>query len=389
MTLTGFHTDHRPAGWCGASPERWFTAPVHPVPSAAVASDLDPLEQHLVTALRALSREAGGPPAPDEAQAAWRAQAASRAIDHAARWLQEQRLGFYTIGSAGHESNACVALALRPDRPGAAALPLGRLLPRPRRSRPGRDGVGDVLLGHGRGEPTSRSPAAGTRCSATTTSRSSRRPRRSPRTCRAPSAWRSPSTAARKLGVPIAVAGRRVVVCSSATPRSTTRRRRPRSTPRPALRAPAACRCRCCSSARTTASGSACRRRAGWVEQSLRGRPELRYVEPSTATDPAAVLDDAARARRAGSASTGGPRSCTCAPCATAATPAPTWRPRIARRPGDPGRRRARPAARHRRAAGRRRALDRRRASSAADYLAVRARVRERGARRDGAAAAA
>jgi len=82
-----------------------------------VASDLDPLEQHLVTALRALSAEDGGPPVPAEAEAAWRAQTASRAIDHAARWLQEQRRGFYTIGSAGHESNAYVALGLRRSDP--------------------------------------------------------------------------------------------------------------------------------------------------------------------------------------------------------------------------------------------------------------------------------
>ena len=38
-----------------------------------MAGDLDPLEQHLVTALRALSAEDGGPPVPDEAEAAWRA----------------------------------------------------------------------------------------------------------------------------------------------------------------------------------------------------------------------------------------------------------------------------------------------------------------------------
>ena len=83
---------------------------VHPVRSPAVASDLDPLEQHLVTALRAIPGETEQPSAPAEVEAAWRAQVASRAIDHAARWLQEQRRGFYTIGSAGHESNAYVAL---------------------------------------------------------------------------------------------------------------------------------------------------------------------------------------------------------------------------------------------------------------------------------------
>ena len=59
--------------------------------------------------------------------------------------------GFYTIGSSGHEANAFVAGGAAADRPGAAALPLGRLLPgavppgagprrRPRRA-PGPAGV--------------------------------------------------------------------------------------------------------------------------------------------------------------------------------------------------------------------------------------------------------
>lgn len=42
----------------------------------------------------------------------------SRVLDHTARWLRVHRgLGFYTIGSAGHESNAVVATALRIDDP--------------------------------------------------------------------------------------------------------------------------------------------------------------------------------------------------------------------------------------------------------------------------------
>src|SRR6266508_4005176 len=44
-------------------------------------------------------------------------QLASRHLDHTARWLRAQGLGFYTIGSAGHESNAFVAAALRPTDP--------------------------------------------------------------------------------------------------------------------------------------------------------------------------------------------------------------------------------------------------------------------------------
>ena len=45
------------------------------------------------------------------------AQATSRHLDFAARVLQSQGRGFYTIGSAGHEGNAAVAAALRPTDP--------------------------------------------------------------------------------------------------------------------------------------------------------------------------------------------------------------------------------------------------------------------------------
>lgn len=45
------------------------------------------------------------------------AQLQSRHLDFAARWMQTQGRGYYTIGSAGHESNAAVALATRPTDP--------------------------------------------------------------------------------------------------------------------------------------------------------------------------------------------------------------------------------------------------------------------------------
>jgi 2-oxoisovalerate dehydrogenase E1 component len=49
--------------------------------------------------------------------ALFEAQATSRHLDVAARTLQQQGRGFYTIGSAGHESNAMIALATRPTDP--------------------------------------------------------------------------------------------------------------------------------------------------------------------------------------------------------------------------------------------------------------------------------
>ena len=45
------------------------------------------------------------------------AQARSRHLDFAARWLQSEGEGHYTIGSAGHESNAALGLLSRIDDP--------------------------------------------------------------------------------------------------------------------------------------------------------------------------------------------------------------------------------------------------------------------------------
>ncbi len=111
-----------------------------------MTDDLDPLEQHLVDALRALPAPVSRDSVPVEAEAAWRAGIESRAIDHAARWLQSQRLGYYTIGSAGHESNALVALALRTTDPALLHYRSGGFY-LARAGQAGRDGVWDVLLG--------------------------------------------------------------------------------------------------------------------------------------------------------------------------------------------------------------------------------------------------
>ena len=82
-----------------------------------MAAELDPLEEHLLEALRALEPSAALRAAPPEVEDLWRAQVDSRQADYAARWLQQHGRSFYTIGSAGHESNAAVALALRVDDP--------------------------------------------------------------------------------------------------------------------------------------------------------------------------------------------------------------------------------------------------------------------------------
>ena len=54
---------------------------------------------------------------PGRALAYYRAQVSSRHLDQVGRDLQAIGEGFYTISSAGHEANAAVALALRPDDP--------------------------------------------------------------------------------------------------------------------------------------------------------------------------------------------------------------------------------------------------------------------------------
>ena len=111
-----------------------------------MTADLDPLEQHLLDALTALTPPPARVDVPGAATDAWRAQVDSRAIDHAARWLQAQKLGFYTIGSAGHESNAYVALALRPTDPALLHYRSGGFY-LARAGQTGHDGAWDVVRG--------------------------------------------------------------------------------------------------------------------------------------------------------------------------------------------------------------------------------------------------
>ncbi|MGH3880476.1 MAG: thiamine pyrophosphate-dependent enzyme, partial [Actinophytocola sp.] len=75
------------------------------------------------------------------------AQATSRHLDLAARRLKAEGDGFYTIGSAGHESNAAVAMALRPTDPALLHYRSGGFYVARARQVPGHDPVRDVLLG--------------------------------------------------------------------------------------------------------------------------------------------------------------------------------------------------------------------------------------------------
>ena len=111
-----------------------------------MSDDLDPLELHLLAALAELVPAAAPVAAGPEAAALWRAQVDSRHCDFAARWLQREGRSFYAISSAGHESNAAVALALRPTDPALLHYRSGGFY-LARSGQAGHDGVRDILLG--------------------------------------------------------------------------------------------------------------------------------------------------------------------------------------------------------------------------------------------------
>ncbi|MBI4882593.1 MAG: MFS transporter [Actinobacteria bacterium] len=70
-------------------------------------------------------------------------QVATRHCDLAARWLRSQGAGYYTISSAGHESNAAVAMALHPTDPALLHYRSGGFY----LARAGLAGVHDILAG--------------------------------------------------------------------------------------------------------------------------------------------------------------------------------------------------------------------------------------------------
>jgi 2-oxoisovalerate dehydrogenase E1 component len=75
------------------------------------------------------------------------AQAGSRHLDLAARYLRAEGHGFYTIGSAGHEANAAVGAALRPSDPALLHYRSGAFYLARAAQVPGSEPLKDVLLG--------------------------------------------------------------------------------------------------------------------------------------------------------------------------------------------------------------------------------------------------
>ncbi|WP_243787898.1 thiamine pyrophosphate-dependent enzyme [Saccharopolyspora gloriosae] len=114
---------------------------------------IEQIDEHFTSAVAdmvpALSGTGAEPGASSAAElsALFDAQAGSRHLDFAARALGRRKLGFYSIGSSGHESNAAVAAALRPTDPALLHYRSGAFYLRRARQVPGHDPLRDVLLG--------------------------------------------------------------------------------------------------------------------------------------------------------------------------------------------------------------------------------------------------
>ena len=110
--------------------------------------DLHELERALLDGIRATA-PATEPTsiAPDWLPPLYTAQVQSRVLDHTARWLRGTGKGYYTIGSAGHESNGAVAAALRPTDPALLHYRSGAFYCARAHQKSGHDPVRDVLAG--------------------------------------------------------------------------------------------------------------------------------------------------------------------------------------------------------------------------------------------------
>jgi 2-oxoisovalerate dehydrogenase E1 component len=80
---------------------------------------VETVDEHFVRQVRALAPVPGDPEPADgeQLERLFDAQAQSRHLDLAARWLHSEGKGYYTIGSAGHESNAALGLLSRVTDP--------------------------------------------------------------------------------------------------------------------------------------------------------------------------------------------------------------------------------------------------------------------------------
>src|SRR6188508_2763996 len=110
--------------------------------------DLHELERALLDGIASGGAAPHGHEAtPDWLTSLYTAQVQSRVLDHTARWLRGSGKGYYTIGSAGHESNGAVAAALRPTDPALLHYRSGAFYCVRAQQRPGHDAIRDVLGG--------------------------------------------------------------------------------------------------------------------------------------------------------------------------------------------------------------------------------------------------
>ncbi len=122
-------------------------------------TNVEELEAHFFDAVRRLDRPDRSPRTADEpvregsgltvagCLQVFTAQLVARHLDLAARWMQAQGRGYYTIGSAGHEGNAAVAAALRPTDPALLHYRSAGFYVRRAMQVDGIDPIRDVLLG--------------------------------------------------------------------------------------------------------------------------------------------------------------------------------------------------------------------------------------------------
>ena len=111
---------------------------------------VDAIDEHFTREVRALPDPGRGLPDVPEIRAGqlvalFRAQAQSRHLDFAARWLEARGDGFYTIGSAGHESNAALGLLSAPTDPALLHYRSGGFYAARAAGNPAVDPVRDVL----------------------------------------------------------------------------------------------------------------------------------------------------------------------------------------------------------------------------------------------------
>lgn len=107
----------------------------------------EPIDEHFSTAVAGFGAQQAAKGDPSELLELFDAQAGSRHLDFMARQLGSRGLGYYSIGSAGHESNAAVAAALRPRDPALLHYRSGGFYLRRARQVPEQDPLRDVLLG--------------------------------------------------------------------------------------------------------------------------------------------------------------------------------------------------------------------------------------------------